>query len=65
MKTQNIFWALAAICLFGGFTMVAQHDTIDNIAVSNAVSVLGYIIGIAGTIGSLVIVYKYSPKGKQ
>ena len=58
MKTQNIWWAAAGICLFGGFIMVALHDKINNIAVGNAVSAIGYVIGIAGTIGSLIMVGK-------
>ena len=58
MKSQNFWWTLAGICLFGGFAMVAQHDTIDNIAVSNAVSAAGYIIGLAGTVGCLYMVNK-------
>ena len=65
MKAQNIWWAGAVICLFGGFLMVAQHDTIDSIALGNAVSVMGYIIALAGTVGCLLMVYKYSPKDKR
>ena len=63
---QNIWWTLAGICLFGGFLMVAEHDYINNIATSNAVSAAGYIIGIVGTIGCLVMVNKFSkPPSEQ
>ena len=50
MTTQDKWYAGAGICLFGGFIMVATHDYINNISVSNTVSVLGYIIGLAGTV---------------
>ena len=60
MKNQNIWWVLAAICLFGGFLAVAEHDYIKDISTSNFVSAAGYIIGIAGTIGCLFMVNKYS-----
>ena len=62
MKTQNIWWAAAITCLFAGFSMVAFHDHIDNISLSNAVSTMGYVIGLAGTVGSLIMVGK-SGKG--
>ena len=58
MKSQNFWWALAVFCLFGGFLAVAEHDYINNIPVSNAVSAIGYVVGIAGTVGSLAMVYK-------
>ena len=64
MKAQNIWWALAGICLFGGFLMVAFHDQINSIPLSNAVSAAGYVIALAGTVGCLVMVNKYSPKDK-
>ena len=62
MTTQNKWWALAGICLFGGFSMVAFHDQINNIAVSNAVSAIGYVIVLAGTVGSVIMANK-SGKG--
>ena len=65
MKIQNIWWALAGICLFGGFLMVAFHDHINNIALSNAVSAAGYIIALAGTVGCIYKAWTYSPKGNQ
>ena len=61
---QNLWWALAVVCLFGGFLMVSQHDTIDNIPLSNAVSAIGYVIGLAGTVGAVYKAWTYSPKGK-
>ena len=64
MNKQNLWWALAGICLFGGFLAVAEHDYINNIALSNAVSALGYIIGLVGTVGCLYMVNK-SGKPKE
>lgn len=65
-KIQNIFWALAVVCLFGGFFAVAEHDYINDIPTSNAVSVIGYIVGILGTVSCLYMVSRYSkPKDQR
>ena len=63
MKVQNRWWALAIFCLFAGFSMVGFHDQINNIPLSNTVSVIGYVIGLAGTVGSAYKAWTYSPKG--
>lgn len=63
---QNIFWALAVVCLFGGFMAVAEHDYIKDIPTSNAVSAAGYIIGLVGTAFCLYMVNRFSkPKDQR